>query len=100
MIYAAIAKLYVSWATILQFNINEYIEGQICERGVHFVKKACTFVRGEGYADSKNCGNHDATPAVPPVNFHNSASNCLITLILVSKSIFWGPGNPLEHNEN
>ena len=34
-----------------------------------------------------------------PVNFHNSASNCLITLILVSKSMFWGLRNPLEHTK-
>ena len=33
------------------------------------------------------------------VNFHNSASNCLITLILVSKFMFWGSRNPLEHKK-
>ena len=31
------------------------------------------------------------------VNFYNSASNCLITLILVSKSMFWG--KRLEHKK-
>ena len=33
------------------------------------------------------------------VNFHNSASDCLITLVLVSKSMFWGSRNPLEHTK-
>ena len=36
------------------------------------------------------------------VNFHNYASNCLITLVLVSKSMFWGGGgarNPVEHTK-
>ena len=33
------------------------------------------------------------------VNFHNSASNCLITLVWVSKSMFWGSRKPLEHTK-
>ena len=33
------------------------------------------------------------------INFHTSASNCPITLILVSKSMFGRSRNPLEHPE-